>query len=59
MSAAQPQGRPWPASHWSRSGHPTRLLLRHGYPPDQQPGATQLVLAQAELIAGEQPKQPV
>ncbi len=36
-----------------------RLLLRHGYPPDQEPGATQLVLAQAELIAGDQPTQPL
>jgi type I restriction enzyme R subunit len=30
-----------------------RLLLKHGYPPDQEATATQLVLAQAEVIAGE------
>jgi type I restriction enzyme R subunit len=29
-----------------------RLLLKHGYPPDQEPGATQLVLEQAEVLAG-------
>ena len=27
------------------------LLLRHGYPPDQQAAATQLVLQQAELLS--------
>ena len=31
-----------------------RLLLQHGYPPDQEERATQLVLEQAEVIAGEQ-----
>ncbi|GAA1885607.1 type I restriction endonuclease subunit R [Lapillicoccus jejuensis] len=31
-----------------------RLLLRYGYPPDQEPAATQLVLEQAEVLAGEQ-----
>lgn len=30
-----------------------RLLLKHGYPPDEEPAATQLVLDQAEVIAGE------
>ena len=30
-----------------------RLLLRHGYPPDQQEEATMLVLRQAEVLAGE------
>ena len=30
-----------------------RLLLRHGYPPDQQEEATLLVLRQAEVLAGE------
>ncbi len=30
-----------------------RLLLKYGYPPDSEPAATQLVLAQAEVIAGE------
>jgi len=30
-----------------------RLLLKHGYPPDGEPAATQLVLDQAEVIAGE------
>ncbi|MGR7027221.1 type I restriction endonuclease subunit R [Geodermatophilus sp. URMC 62] len=30
-----------------------RLLLRYGYPPDQEPVATQLVLEQAETLAGE------
>jgi type I restriction enzyme M protein len=30
-----------------------RLLLRYGYPPDREPGATQLVLEQAEVLAGE------
>jgi type I restriction enzyme R subunit len=30
-----------------------RLLLRYGYPPDQEPVATQLVLEQAEVLAGE------
>ena len=28
-----------------------RLLLKYGYPPDQEPAATQLVLEQAEVIA--------
>ena len=28
-----------------------RLLLRHGYPPDQEPTATDLILQQAELMA--------
>lgn len=28
-----------------------RLLRRHGYPPDQQEGATALVLQQAEVLA--------
>ena len=31
-----------------------RLLLQHGYPPDRQEAATQLVLDQAEVIAGEE-----
>jgi type I restriction enzyme R subunit len=31
-----------------------RLLLRYGYPPDQEAKATQLVLEQAEVIAGEE-----
>jgi type I restriction enzyme R subunit len=31
-----------------------RLLLRYGYPPDREPAATQLVLEQAEAIAGEE-----
>ena len=31
-----------------------RLLLRYGYPPDQEPAATQLVLEQAEVLAGGQ-----
>jgi type I restriction enzyme R subunit len=30
-----------------------RLLLRYGYPPDKEETATQLVLEQAEVIAGE------
>jgi type I restriction enzyme R subunit len=30
-----------------------RLLLKYGYPPDQEPAATQLILEQAEVIAGE------
>lgn len=30
-----------------------RLLLKYGYPPDQEPKATQLVLEQAEVIATE------
>ena len=30
-----------------------RLLLRYGYPPDQEPAATQLVLEQAEVIASD------
>lgn len=29
-----------------------RLLLRYGYPPDQEPAATALILQQAEVIAG-------
>jgi len=28
-----------------------RLLLKHGYPPDQEPTATDLILQQAELMA--------
>ena len=28
-----------------------RLLLKHGYPPDEEPEATKLILAQAELVA--------
>jgi type I restriction enzyme R subunit len=28
-----------------------RLLLKHGYPPDQEPAATDLILQQAELMA--------
>lgn len=28
-----------------------RLLLKHGYPPDQEPSATDLILRQAELMA--------
>ncbi|MHB0927383.1 MAG: type I restriction endonuclease subunit R [Candidatus Nanopelagicales bacterium] len=31
-----------------------RLLLRYGYPPDMEPAATQLVLDQAEVLAGEE-----
>jgi type I restriction enzyme R subunit len=31
-----------------------RLLLKYGYPPDQEATATQLVLEQAEVIAGEE-----
>ena len=30
-----------------------RLLLKYGYPPDQEPAATQCVLEQAEVIAAE------
>jgi type I restriction enzyme, R subunit len=30
-----------------------RLLARHGYPPDAQPGATELVLRQMETFAEE------
>jgi Domain of unknown function (DUF3387) len=30
-----------------------RLLARHGYPPDAQPGATELVLQQMETFAEE------
>jgi type I restriction enzyme R subunit len=30
-----------------------RLLLKHGYPPDQEPAATNLILQQAELMAEE------
>jgi len=28
-----------------------RLLLKHGYPPDQEPSATELIIKKAELIA--------
>jgi type I restriction enzyme, R subunit len=28
-----------------------RLLIRHGYPPDKQPTAIELVMRQAELLA--------
>ena len=28
-----------------------RLLLKHGYPPDQEPAATELIIKQAEVIA--------
>jgi type I restriction enzyme R subunit len=28
-----------------------RLLLKHGYPPDQEPSATELIIKQAETIA--------
>ncbi|MCR2818931.1 type I restriction endonuclease subunit R [Microbacterium sp. zg.Y1090] len=31
-----------------------RLLLKHGYPPDQEVTATELILKQAEATAGEQ-----
>ena len=31
-----------------------RLLLKYGYPPDEEPAATQLVLEQAEVIAGDE-----
>ena len=31
-----------------------RLLLQHGYPPDKEEKATQLVLEQAEVIAGDE-----
>jgi type I restriction enzyme R subunit len=31
-----------------------RLLLQHGYPPDQEPSATELILQQAELMAEEE-----
>ncbi len=30
-----------------------RLLLKYGYPPDQEPAATRLVLEPTEVIAGE------
>jgi type I restriction enzyme R subunit len=30
-----------------------RLLARHGYPPDAQPGATELILRQMETFAEE------
>jgi len=30
-----------------------RLLLKYGYPPDSEPAVTQLILDQAEVIAGE------
>ncbi len=29
-----------------------RLLLKHGYPPDQELAATELMLKQAEVTAG-------
>jgi type I restriction enzyme R subunit len=32
-----------------------RVLRKHGYPPDKQEKATQIVLEQAELICGEEP----
>jgi hypothetical protein len=35
-----------------------RLLRRYGYPPDLQEAATQTVLAQAELLAGEWAGEP-
>jgi type I restriction enzyme, R subunit len=28
-----------------------RLLLQHGYPPDQEPTATDLIIKQAEVMA--------
>jgi type I restriction enzyme R subunit len=28
-----------------------RLLLKHGYPPDQEPSATELIIRQAQLLA--------
>ena len=28
-----------------------RLLLKHGYPPDQEPSATDLIIQQAEVMA--------
>ena len=28
-----------------------RLLLQHGYPPDQEPTATDLIIQQAEVMA--------
>jgi type I restriction enzyme R subunit len=28
-----------------------RLLLKHGYPPDQEPAATALIIEQAEMLA--------
>jgi type I restriction enzyme R subunit len=28
-----------------------RLLAKYGYPPDEQESATQLIIAQAELMA--------
>ncbi|MFZ1285447.1 MAG: type I restriction endonuclease subunit R [Candidatus Phosphoribacter sp.] len=31
-----------------------RLLLQHGYPPDQEPSATDLILQQAEVMAGDE-----
>ncbi|MDP8909306.1 MAG: DUF3387 domain-containing protein [Chloroflexota bacterium] len=31
-----------------------RILRRHGYPPDKQESATQLVIEQAELLGHEQ-----
>ncbi|GAA2721533.1 type I restriction endonuclease subunit R [Cellulomonas aerilata] len=31
-----------------------RLLLRHGYPPDKEPAATDLILRQAALVASKQ-----
>lgn len=30
-----------------------RLLLKHGYPPDQEPAATELIIKQAEVMAEE------
>jgi type I restriction enzyme R subunit len=30
-----------------------RVLRRHGYPPDKQEAATDLVIEQAELMSGE------
>lgn len=35
-----------------------RLLLRYGYPPDQEETATQLVLDQVEVLAGEAAGEP-
>lgn len=28
-----------------------RLLIKHGYPPNEQPGAIELIMRQAELFA--------
>lgn len=33
-----------------------RLLLQHGYPPDQEPSATELIIKQAETIAERDPE---